>query len=267
MAVCVRCVLAGTWAFFPLFNSLMTFGADMVMLKKELAVSSYRLSAYFLARTTVMLPLDMLWTSLYCPIAYYMGQINDDPLAFLQIFAAVNLTLVTFQSISLVISAGVRTPRLFIVCILLISTLFSSGGLFIPIDELPSFIRWMRHINPLRYSNDLVMHLYLSGDQTYACKTDGASSFSKCNALNHTNLQPGDDRAAITQAEVLEHFGVEKEAWECVAFMGGLALVCRVLAYRLLRAKTNGFEGCDCTVKMPCGAKDEDEDEDETLMP
>ena len=42
---------------------------------------------------------------------------------------------------------------------------------------------------------------------------DGASSFSKCNALNHTNLQPGDDRAAITQAEVLEHFGVEKEAW------------------------------------------------------
>jgi hypothetical protein len=38
MAVCVWCVLAGTWAFFPLFNSLMTFGADMVMLKKELAV-------------------------------------------------------------------------------------------------------------------------------------------------------------------------------------------------------------------------------------
>ena len=40
VCVCVRCVLAGTWAFFPLFNSLMTFGADMVMLKKELAVSS-----------------------------------------------------------------------------------------------------------------------------------------------------------------------------------------------------------------------------------
>jgi hypothetical protein len=74
---------------------------------------------------------------------------------------------VTFQSISLAISAGVATrslaqpyslhtvllkvesyndagvatPRLFIVCILLISFLFSSGGLFIPIDQLPVFIR------------------------------------------------------------------------------------------------------------------------------
>merc|ERR1712046_385651 len=95
----------GTWSFFPLFNSLMTFVADMTMLKKELAVSSYRLSAYFLARTTVMLPLDMLWTSVYCPIAYFMGRINDDLGIFFLIFAATNLTLLTFQSISLVISA------------------------------------------------------------------------------------------------------------------------------------------------------------------
>lgn len=94
------------------------------MLKKELAVSSYRLSAYFVARTTIMLvrptsissplgiatgrwlsvcarlpsppgplplccalthcvlrssqPLDFIWTVVYCPIAYYMGRINDD---------------------------------------------------------------------------------------------------------------------------------------------------------------------------------------------
>ena len=60
---------------------------------------------------------------------------------YLLVFAVVNLTLVTFQSISLAISAGVATPRLFIVCILLISFLFSSGGLFIPIDQLPVFIR------------------------------------------------------------------------------------------------------------------------------
>ena len=130
----------------------------------------------------------------------------------------------------------------------------------------------MRHINPLRYSNDLVMHLYLSGNQTYACKTDGSSSFSKCNALNHTTLPPGDDRATISQLEVLDHFGVEKEAWECVAFMVGLAVLCRVAAYRLLRAKTNGFEGCDCTIKMPCccGDKEDEEDEDgdeEALRP
>ena len=34
----------------------------------------------------------------------------------------------------------------------------------------------------MRYSNDLVLRLYLAGDQAYACKTDGASAFAKCNA-------------------------------------------------------------------------------------
>ena len=70
------------------------------MLRKELAVSSYRLSAYFVARTAVMLPLDFVWTVVYCPVAYYMGNINDDPATFVAIFLAVNLTLFTFQSIS-----------------------------------------------------------------------------------------------------------------------------------------------------------------------
>jgi|EP01043_Picozoa_sp_COSAG02_P103103 ABC-type multidrug transport system permease subunit len=85
-----------------------------------------------------------------------MGRINDDIGVFVLIFAATNLTLLTFQSISLVISAGVAMHRLFIVCILLISTLFSSAGLFIPISQLPGFLRWTRHINPMKYSNDLV---------------------------------------------------------------------------------------------------------------
>ena len=57
---------------------------------------------------------------------------------------------------------GVAMHRLFIVCILLISTLFSSAGLFIPISQLPGFLRWMRHINPMKYSNDLVSGVRLS---------------------------------------------------------------------------------------------------------
>ncbi len=39
-----------------------------------------------------------------------MGRINDDMGVFVLIFAATNLTLLTFQSISLVISAVRCTP-------------------------------------------------------------------------------------------------------------------------------------------------------------
>ena len=106
-----------------------------------------------------------------------------------------------------------------------------------------------------------VMQLYLSGDETYSCATDGTSSFSKCNALNFTDplLSPGD--ATISQQEVLDHFDVEKGPWVCAAFLAAMSIFCRLLAYRLLRAQTNGFEGCDCAISMPCVSKDDGEGE------
>ena len=65
--------------------------------------------------------------------------------------------------------------------------------------------------------------------------------------------------ATISQQEVLDHFGVEKGPATCVVFLAGLSILCRVLAYRLLRAQTNGFEGCDCVIVVPCGSKESDE--------
>jgi hypothetical protein len=116
------------------------------------------------------------------------------------------------------------------------------------------------------------MHLYLSGDETYSCATDGTSSFSKCNSLNFTDpsLDAGD--ATISQQEVLDHFNVENTPAVCAAFLAAMSILCRLLSYRLLRAQTNGFEGCDCAISMPCGSTDdaqgeEDDECHEELVP
>ena len=102
-----------------------------------------------------------------------------------------------------------------------------------------------------------VTHLYLRGDETYSCATDGTSSFNKCNALNFSNAMIDSAETTISQQEVLDHFDVEKGPVMCVVFLLGLSVGCRLLAYRLLRAQTNGFQGCDCTIAVPCGSKED----------
>lgn len=65
-------------------------------------------------------------------------------------------------------------------------------------------LRWCRHINPMRYSNDLVTHLYLAGSEVYSCKTDGTSNFAKCN-VRWVNGTMGDGEALFISQEEVGH--------------------------------------------------------------
>ena len=111
-----------------------------------------------------------------------------------------------------------------------------------------------------------VTHLYLRGDETYTCATDGTSSFNKCNALNFSDVTLDSAETTISQQEVLDHFDVEKGPVMCIIFLVGLSIVCRLLAYLLLRAQTNGFEGCDCAIPVACGSKEDGENDAEASV-
>ncbi|KAJ6749902.1 hypothetical protein OIU85_000526 [Salix viminalis] len=58
--------IAVFWGFFPVFTAIFTFPQERAMLSKERAADMYRLSAYFLARTTSDLPLDLILPHCCC---------------------------------------------------------------------------------------------------------------------------------------------------------------------------------------------------------
>lgn len=65
--------IAVFWGFFPVFTAIFAFPQERAMLTKERAVDMYRLSAYFLARTTSDLPLDLLLPVLFLLVVYFMA--------------------------------------------------------------------------------------------------------------------------------------------------------------------------------------------------
>ncbi|KAL5999383.1 ABC transporter G member 22 [Asimina triloba] len=64
--------IAVFWGFFPVFTAIFTFPQERAMLNKERAVDMYRLSAYFVARTTSDLPLDLFPPVIFLVIVYFM---------------------------------------------------------------------------------------------------------------------------------------------------------------------------------------------------
>ncbi|KAJ9554979.1 hypothetical protein OSB04_009593 [Centaurea solstitialis] len=65
--------IAVFWAFFPVLTAFFTFPQERAMLKKERASDMYKLTAYFMARTTSDLPLDLFLPLLFLLIVYFMN--------------------------------------------------------------------------------------------------------------------------------------------------------------------------------------------------
>ncbi|XVE96231.1 hypothetical protein REPUB_Repub02eG0204000 [Reevesia pubescens] len=89
--------IAVFWGFFPVFTAIFTFPQERAMLSKERAADMYRLSAYFLARTTSDLPFDMILPVLFLLVVYFMAGLSLSPSPFFLSMLTVFLCIVAAQ--------------------------------------------------------------------------------------------------------------------------------------------------------------------------
>ncbi|XP_039113860.1 ABC transporter G family member 22-like isoform X2 [Dioscorea cayenensis subsp. rotundata] len=85
------------WGFFPVFTAIFTFPQERAMLNKERAVDMYKLSAYFMARTTSDLPLDLILPTLFLLIVYFMAGLRPSPAPFFLTMLAVFLNIIAAE--------------------------------------------------------------------------------------------------------------------------------------------------------------------------
>jgi len=85
------------WGFFPVFTAIFTFPQERAMLNKERAVDMYRLSAYFMARTTSDLPLDLFLPVIFLLIVYFMAGLRESAEPFFLSMLIVFLSIVAAQ--------------------------------------------------------------------------------------------------------------------------------------------------------------------------
>ncbi|XP_022151459.1 ABC transporter G family member 22 isoform X2 [Momordica charantia] len=138
--------IAVFWGFFPVFTAIFTFPQERAMLSKERAADMYRLSAYFLARTTSDLPLDLLLPILFLLVVYFMAGLRLSPAPFFLTMITVFLSIVAAQGLGLAIGAtlmDVKKATTF--ASVTVMTFMLAGGFFV--QKVPVFISWIRFVS------------------------------------------------------------------------------------------------------------------------
>ena len=228
--------LTGTWTFFPLFNALFLFGMDRTLVGKELSINSYRLSAYYVAKSLVSLPAFFIWAWVYHIIVHFVTGLNDSFLSYLCLYLSLMLNILACQGIGLLISAGISQEYILTSCILCVTAMFSYGGFFVPVASMDPLYRWVVYIDPINYAFRLVTGVVFgpnlspldfncagANDTVYPASCGGAANAG---------------RRLITGERVLEEIGTgDMQMWVAALALVAFAVVTRSAAYLMLRWK------------------------------
>ncbi|XP_076942982.1 ABC transporter G family member 22-like [Bidens hawaiensis] len=138
--------IAVFWAFFPIFTAIFTFPQERAMLNKERAADMYRLSAYFMARTTSDLPLDFFLPMLFLLVVYFMAGLRLTAESFFLTMVIVFLCIVAAQGLGLAIGATLTDlKKATTLASVTVMAFMLAGGYFV--KDVPIFIAWLRYLS------------------------------------------------------------------------------------------------------------------------
>ncbi|XP_074581653.1 ABC transporter G family member 22-like [Curcuma longa] len=144
------------WGFFPVFTAIFTFPQERAMLNKERAEDMYSLSAYFMARTTSDLPLDLFLPVLFLLIVYFMAGLRLTTEHFFLSMLVVFLTIIAAQGLGLAIGASIMNiKKATTLASVTVMTFMLAGGFFV--KRVPAFISWLRYLSFNYYSYRLLL--------------------------------------------------------------------------------------------------------------
>ncbi|XP_024013506.1 ABC transporter G family member 27 [Eutrema salsugineum] len=138
--------IAVFWGFFPVFTAIFTFPQERAMLSKERESNMYRLSAYFMARTTSDLPLDLILPVLFLVVVYFMAGLRLRAESFFLSVLTVFLCIVAAQGLGLAIGASfMDLKKATTLASVTVMTFMLAGGYFV--KKVPVFIAWIRFMS------------------------------------------------------------------------------------------------------------------------
>lgn len=230
--------VVGTWMFFPILGSLSFFPSRMVILKKELNVNSYRLSAFFVAQTSVSALPFVCWATMWLSVVYGMSLGPTGTFEqFILMYLAVLLDILCMQGIGLAISAGFSEENAVPFTMVLITFFFGYAGLLVPLAGLPVWVSWSYYVNFLVYIYELVLRIALvNTGRLYECIDPISSTFETC-----TNPKTN-ETLYISNEEVIDSVGLIIPPWGSILALLLGAIICRVVAYNCIRWEVSYLE-------------------------
>ncbi|KAK1869412.1 hypothetical protein I4F81_011889 [Pyropia yezoensis] len=158
------------FSFIPMFSAIFSFmPAEGPVLHKERSSGAYRLSAFFVAKTTVETPVELLYPALFSIVAYWMAGLRSSAGAFALHLFILALIVLTAQSIGLFVSASVRNVKLAqVLGSLTVLLALLAGGYYVNNNTLPGWIAWVKTFSFIKYGFEAMVITEVQG-RTFPC--------------------------------------------------------------------------------------------------
>mmetsp|Transcript_26096 Transcript_26096/g.39464 ORF Transcript_26096/g.39464 Transcript_26096/m.39464 type:complete len:713 (+) Transcript_26096:132-2270(+) len=214
------------WVFDAMFTAYMAFPLERSIIFKERSSGAYRLSAYFMAKTTSEAPARLILPAIYMIISYWMSGVNNNFGIFIGSTICCLLSVLAGESIGLLLGASVLDVEKGMVVMTVVSLgLMVIGGFFV--RQVPYWIVWLGYLSPFKYSYNSSVQLVF--DRPVPC--DGSGVLAACgNSASGT----------ASVQDVLDFLGVQYSTGFNVGMLLLLFVVVRVLAFIALKNKKAG---------------------------
>jgi len=211
------------WIFDGTFSAIFTFPMERTIIFKERASGSYRLSAYFLAKTLSEMPTRLILPTMFWTITYWMANINPRVDVFFQSLGCMLLAVLAGESCGLLCGALVMDfERAMTIMIVISLTQMAAGGFYI--QNIPSFISWVKYISPFKPGYEAAQRLVF--DRDVPC--DGSNVLAE--------FCTGEVKYA-TSEEVLKSLNSEGTVLFNISILIALVVIPRYLAFLALKTK------------------------------
>mmetsp|Transcript_44826 Transcript_44826/g.108777 ORF Transcript_44826/g.108777 Transcript_44826/m.108777 type:complete len:714 (+) Transcript_44826:123-2264(+) len=215
------------WIFDAMFQSFMAFPQERAVVLKERSSGAYRLSAYFMGKTTSEMPTRLVLPFIYMSISFWMASISTKFSVYVGTTLISLLSVMAGEAIGLLVGSTIYDMEKGMTAMTVISLFLALlGGFFV--QNIPSFLEWAKFLSPFKYAFDASLPLVFQ--EPVPCDGSGA--------LEGLCDESGEGFASSD--DVIAFLGVQGSVGFNVGILIAIGLVPRYIAYLALRAKKEG---------------------------
>lgn len=209
--------------FTAMMPTILTFPMEMAVFIREHLNYWYSLKAFYFAKTLADLPFQILFSSVYVIVVYYLTSQPMDPKRMAMFVFICILTSLVAQSLGLLIGAGLSVEAgVFLGPVSTIPTILFSG-FFVNFDTIPGYLQWVTYVSYVRYAFEGAMLSIYGMDREKL----------KCSEMYCHFRSP---------KKFLEEMSMdESEYWLDAVALITIFVVLRIIAYFVLRWKVHSI--------------------------
>lgn len=173
--------MAMQMTFGPIMAQFSTFGAERNVVGHERDGKWYQVLPYFLGKSIAEIPMMIVVPFIYNLVAYWMIGLTPSAGNFFAFYGVLMLTYAAGSSLGLLVSAITPNFQLAnVVGSVMLIFIILLSGYFLPDEDVPVFLRWIRAVSFLRYGFDLLMHIEYSSISSFYCTSSELTSNGTC---------------------------------------------------------------------------------------